>query len=52
MLRIAVIGAGAISSAHIEGYLQFKERCEIVALCDRYPEKAEAKREQFGPLSR
>lgn len=48
MLKVAIIGAGAISSAHIEGYLQFKDRCRIVALCDLYPEKAEAKREQFG----
>lgn len=48
MLKVAIIGAGAISSAHIEGYLQFKERCQIVALCDLYPEKAEAKREQYG----
>ncbi|WP_214628233.1 Gfo/Idh/MocA family protein [Paenibacillus agaridevorans] len=48
MIKVAIIGAGAISSAHIEGYLQFKERCRIVALCDLYPEKAEAKREQYG----
>lgn len=48
MLKVAIIGAGAISSSHIEGYLQFKERCQIVALCDLYPEKAEAKREQYG----
>ncbi|MFC4101310.1 Gfo/Idh/MocA family protein [Paenibacillus xanthanilyticus] len=48
MLKVAIIGTGAISSAHIESYLQFKDRCEIVALCDLYPEKAEAKREQFG----
>ncbi|WP_168120309.1 Gfo/Idh/MocA family oxidoreductase [Paenibacillus sp. HB172176] len=48
MLKAAIIGAGAISSAHIEGYLQFKERCQIVALCDLYPDKAEAKREQYG----
>ncbi|MBB3113066.1 putative dehydrogenase [Paenibacillus phyllosphaerae] len=48
MIKVAIIGAGAISSAHIESYLQFKERCTIVALCDLYPEKAEAKREQFG----
>ncbi len=48
MLKVAIIGAGAISSSHIEGYLQFKDRCQIVALCDLYPEKAEAKREQYG----
>lgn len=48
MITVAIIGAGAISASHIEGYLQFKDRCKIVALCDLYPKKAEAKREQFG----
>ncbi|WP_199615822.1 Gfo/Idh/MocA family protein [Paenibacillus alkalitolerans] len=48
MLKVAIIGTGAISPAHIEGYLQFKDRCKIVALCDLYPEKAEAKRKQYG----
>ncbi|OZB96556.1 Gfo/Idh/MocA family protein [Paenibacillus sp. XY044] len=48
MIKVAIIGTGAISSAHIEGYLQLQDRCKIVALCDLYPEKAEAKREQYG----
>lgn len=48
MLNVAVIGTGAISPEHIKGYLEFKERCRIVALCDIYPEKAEAKARQFG----
>lgn len=48
MLKVAIIGAGAIANAHINSYLQFKERCEIVALCDMYPEKAEAKKKEFG----
>lgn len=48
MLKVAIIGTGAISPAHIEAYLQFKDRCKIVALCDLYPEKAEAKREKYG----
>lgn len=48
MIKVAILGTGAISPAHIEGYLQFKDRCKIVALCDMYPEKAEAKREQYG----
>lgn len=46
MLKIAIIGTGAISDAHISGYLRFKDRCEIVALCDLYPEKAEAKKQK------
>lgn len=48
MLNIAVIGTGNIAPAHIEGYLRFPERCRIVALCDIYPEKAEAKKAHFG----
>lgn len=48
MLTIAVIGAGAISTAHIEGYLRFQDRCRIVAICDIYSEKAEARVKQFG----
>ncbi len=48
MLRVAVIGAGAISDAHIEGYLQFRDRCQIVAICDVYADKAEAKVKKHG----
>lgn len=48
MLKVAIIGAGAISSAHMEAYLQFPERCQIVALCDIYPEKAEKKGKEFN----
>lgn len=48
MLKVAVIGTGAISSSHMEGYLQFTDRCKIVALCDLYPEKAEAANRKYG----
>jgi len=48
MIKIAVIGTGSISSAHIDGYLRFPERCEIVALCDIVPEKCERIKEKFG----
>ena len=47
MIRVAVIGAGNISPAHIKGYLAFPDRCRIVALCDIYPEKAERKKTEF-----
>lgn len=47
MLNIAVIGTGAIAPAHINGYLNFPERCNIVALCDTFPEKAQKLKEQF-----
>ncbi|RCW47583.1 Gfo/Idh/MocA family protein [Paenibacillus prosopidis] len=47
MLKVAIIGAGAISTAHIESYLQFPERCRIVAISDIYEEKALSRIEQF-----
>ncbi|NLM96816.1 MAG: Gfo/Idh/MocA family oxidoreductase [Halanaerobiaceae bacterium] len=48
MIKVAVVGVGAIAPAHIKAYLQFPERCKIVALCDIYPEKAERGAENFG----
>ncbi|MFB9275898.1 Gfo/Idh/MocA family protein [Cohnella cellulosilytica] len=48
MLKVAIIGAGAISSAHIEGYLRFPERCRIVAISDLYVDKALGRIEQYG----
>ena len=47
MLKIAIIGAGAISKAHIEAYLQFPERCTIVAISDIYEDKAQERIDQF-----
>ncbi len=48
MLKVAIIGAGAISGAHIEAYLKFGDRCEIVAVSDIYPEKAQQLIERFN----
>ena len=47
MLRVAIIGTGAICPSHIQGYLQFEEKCQIVALCDLYLEKANQLNEQY-----
>ncbi len=41
MIRVAIIGTGAIANAHVQAYLQFPGRCEIVALVDIVPDKAE-----------
>ena len=41
MINVAIIGTGAIASAHIRAYQQFLGRCNIVAICDIYSEKAE-----------
>jgi UDP-N-acetyl-2-amino-2-deoxyglucuronate dehydrogenase len=48
MLKVAIIGSGAISHAHIEAYLQFPERCQLVAISDLYTDKAEARMKHFG----
>lgn len=48
MIRVAIIGTGGIADTHIEAYLQFPERCRIVALCDIYPDKALRKAEKYG----
>lgn len=48
MLNIALVGTGNIVSAHINGLLEFPDRCKIVALCDIYPEKAEAVKKKFN----
>lgn len=48
MINVAIIGTGGISGAHIQGYLQFPERCRIVALVDIVPEKAEKVKEKFN----
>ncbi len=47
MLRVAIIGTGNISSLHIRGYLAFPERCRIVALVERSPEKAHAIKAEY-----
>lgn len=47
MVRVAIIGTGGISNAHIQGYLQFPDRCRIVALVDIVPEKAQQIREKY-----
>ncbi|MDN4525029.1 Gfo/Idh/MocA family protein [Fictibacillus fluitans] len=47
MIKVAIIGTGAIASAHIKAYQQFADRCEIIALCDLYVEKAKSTVEEF-----
>ena len=47
MIRVAIVGTGNISHAHVEGYLQFPERCKIVALVDIVPEKAQRMKERY-----
>ena len=48
MIRVAIVGTGNISNAHIKAYLAFPKRCRIVALVDIFPEKAEDKKQRYG----
>lgn len=48
MIRVAIVGTGNISQAHIGAYLTFPDRCKIVALVDIMPEKAEEKKARYG----
>lgn len=47
MIRVAIVGTGGISHAHIKSYLGFPERCRIVALVDIVPGKADKVKEQY-----
>ena len=44
MLRVALIGTGNIATMHLRAYLAFPERCKIVAVVDKFTEKAHAKK--------
>ncbi|MCM3134768.1 Gfo/Idh/MocA family oxidoreductase [Paenibacillus polysaccharolyticus] len=48
MINVVIIGAGAISNAHISAYMKFPERCRIVAVVDVYMEKAQKRIEEYG----
>jgi UDP-N-acetyl-2-amino-2-deoxyglucuronate dehydrogenase len=48
MLKVSIIGAGAISDKHIQGYLQFKDKAQVVSLVDSYPDKARKKADKYG----
>ena len=50
MIRIAIVGTGNISHAHVEAYLRFPERCKIVALVDIVPEKVELINNKKSPI--
>ena len=48
MIRVAIVGTGGIAHAHMEAYRTLKERCEIAALVDIIPGKAQKVKEQYG----
>jgi len=48
MLKIAILGAGAISDSHIQAYRKSKDLAQVVALVDLFPDKALEKAAQLG----
>jgi len=48
MINVAIVGLGAISAAHIQGYMELSDRCRIVALVDNLAENAQAKAKQYN----
>ena len=46
-LKVAVVGLGGIGTRHADIY-QADERCEIVAVCDAFADKAYAAAEKYG----
>jgi predicted dehydrogenase len=42
MLGVAIFGSGAIGAVHADAYLCHKSRCEVRAVCDVFPEKAQS----------
>ncbi len=47
MINVAIVGTGNIANVHMGGLLTFPDRCRVVALCDIYPEKAQAMKEKY-----
>ena len=46
-VRLAIVGCGNISQLNAPGYLQHP-RCDVVALCDPIPERAERRARELG----
>jgi predicted dehydrogenase len=47
MINVAIIGTGNISNQHIQGFLEFPDRCRIVRITDIIEGKAEKKAQDF-----
>ncbi|HET6252147.1 MAG TPA: Gfo/Idh/MocA family oxidoreductase [Tepidisphaeraceae bacterium] len=47
---VALIGCGGVSTYHLAAYRAMK--LNVVALCDRHPERADARRKEFFPKAK
>lgn len=48
MINVAIVGAGAISSFHLDGYAAFPSRCRVVAVVDIERDRAERQIARYG----
>jgi UDP-N-acetyl-2-amino-2-deoxyglucuronate dehydrogenase len=48
VLNCAIIGAGAISSSHIEAYEALRDRCKLVAIADTDLNRVSEKQRKYG----
>lgn len=48
MVKVAIIGTGAISDVHIQAYRAFSDRCQIVAMVNDEVDRAQAKAKQYN----
>ena len=48
MINVAIIGTGAISDCHIDGYLQVRDHCRVVALVNRTRQRALDRKKKFA----
>ena len=48
MIKIAILGTGAICDSHLQAYAKFSHEARIVALVDLFPEKAAEKAARYG----
>ncbi|MBR0599526.1 Gfo/Idh/MocA family protein [Sinanaerobacter chloroacetimidivorans] len=47
MIRIALIGCGRISYKHIQAIIQNKEKLQLVAVCDKFIDRAENRASEY-----
>ncbi|MFB9276941.1 Gfo/Idh/MocA family protein [Cohnella cellulosilytica] len=47
MIRVAIVGTGSISTAHLDAYTRFADRCRVVALVNNQTETAERLKEKY-----
>lgn len=51
VVRVAIIGPGGISGAHVRGYNKYGEKIKVVAVCDIRDEAMKARKQQLNDPS-